>query len=178
MRKKTLVITGVAAAAVVLGGTTMAAASGTLGTDDQPLGGTELQRASDAALAKTGGGTVTKAEAENEGATAYEVDVRLPDGSRVEVNLDSSFQVAGVEGPERGDDDDNAPALNSTDWDRAASAALARVGQGRVSEVERENEGATAYEVEVRLDNGSEVEVRVGADFQVVGQDAPGFDDD
>ncbi len=177
MRKKSLVITGVAAAAVVLGGATVAAASGTLGADDQPLGGTELQRASDAALAKTGGGTVTKAEVENEGAAAYEVDVRLPDGSTVEVNLDSSFQVAGVEGPER-DDDDNAPALNSADWDRAASAALARVGQGRVSEVERENEGGAAYEVEVRLDNGSEVEVRVGADFQVVGQDAPEFDDD
>jgi uncharacterized membrane protein YkoI len=177
MRKKTLVITGVAAAAVVLGGATVAAASGTLSADDQPLGGTELQRASDAALARTGGGTVTKAEAENEGAAAYEVDVRLPDGSRVEVNLDSSFQVAGVEGPER-DDDDNAPALNSADWDRAASAALATVGQGRVSEVERENEGAAAYEVEVRLDNGSEVEVQVGADFQVVGQEAPEFDDD
>ncbi len=132
MRKKTLVITGVAAAAVVLGGATVAAAGGTLSTDDQPLGGT---------------------------------------------GLDRSFQVAGVEGPEH-DDDSNQPALSAADWDRAANAALARVGQGRVSEVERENEGGSAYEVEVRLDNGSEVEVRVGPNFQVLGQDAPEFDDD
>lgn len=178
MRKKTLVITGVAAAAVILGGATVAGAASTLSsTDDQPLGGTELQQASDAALAKTGGGTVTKAETDDDGAAAYEVDVRLPDGRNVEVSLDRSFQVAAVEGPEH-DDDSNLPALSAADRDRAANAALARVGQGTVSEVERENEGATAYEVEVRLANGSEVEVRVGADFQVLGQDAPEFDDD
>jgi hypothetical protein len=47
-----------------------------------------------------------------------------------------------------------------------------------VSEVERENEGGSAYEVEVRLPDGSQVEVQVGADFQVLGQDAPEFDDD
>lgn len=175
MRKKTMLITGAAAAAVVLGGATVAVASSNQATDDQPLGGAELQQARDAALAQTGGGTVLEAEAEG-GGTAYEVEVQRPDGSRVEVHLDNSFRTT-AESPEQ-DDDSNQPALAAEERDRAASAALARVGQGSVSEVERNDEGAAGYEVEVRLDNGSEVEVQVGADFQVLNQAAPEFDDD
>ncbi|MGY2744720.1 PepSY domain-containing protein [Arthrobacter sp. UYCu723] len=126
MRKKTLLITGVAAAAVVLGGATVAVAAAS--TPAGPAG--------------------------------------------------SSIRVQNLIGPERDDDSDNGPALSAADWDKAANAALAKVGQGRVSEVERENEGGSAYEVEVRLDNGSEVEVQVGADFQVLNQSAPEADDD
>jgi uncharacterized membrane protein YkoI len=174
MRKKTMLMTGVAAAAVVLGGATVAVAANSLASDDQPLSGTELQQASDAALAKAGGGTVLKAETDD---GAYEVDVQRPDGTRVEVEVDRSFQVATVDGPDD-DDDSNLPALSSADRDQAANAALARVGQGTVSEVERENEGGAAYEVEVRLPDGSQVEVQVGADFQVLRQDAPEFDHD
>ena len=91
--------------------------------------------------------------------------------------MDRSFQTATVDGPDD-DDDSNLPALSAADRDQAANAALARVGQGTVSEVERENEGGAAYEVEIRLPNGSQVEVEVGADFQVLRQDAPEFDDD
>lgn len=172
MRKKTMVITGVAAAAVVLGGATVAAAGSTLASDDQPLSGTELQQAGDAALAKAGGGTVLHAETDNGG---YEVDVQRPDGTRVEVGVDRTFQVATVEGP---DDDANQPALSAADRDQAANAALAKVGKGTVSEVERDDDGGAAYEVEVRLPDGSQVEVHVGADFQVLRQDAPELDDD
>jgi uncharacterized membrane protein YkoI len=172
MRKKTMLITGAAAAVVVLGGATVAAASGSPTSDDQPLSGTELQQASDAALAKAGGGTVLTAETDD---GAYEVDIQRPDGTRVEVEVDRSFQAT-LDSPD--DDDSNLPALSATDRDQAANAALARVGQGTVSEVERENEGGTAYEVEVRLPDDSQVEVQVGADFQVLGQDAPEFDDD
>ncbi|CAI3805085.1 PepSY domain-containing protein [Pseudarthrobacter sp. MM222] len=173
MRKKTMLLTGAAAAAVILGGATVAVAANSLATDDQALSGTELQQASDAALAKAGGGTVLKAETDD---GAYEVDVQRPDGTKVEVEVDRSFQVATVDGAD--DDDSNLPALSAADRDQAANAALARVGQGTVSEVERENEGGAAYEVEVRLPDGSQVEVEVGADFQVLRQDAPEFDDD
>jgi uncharacterized membrane protein YkoI len=172
MRKKAMLITGVAAAAVVLGGATVAVAANTLAADDQPLSGTELQQASEAALAKTGGGTVLKAETDD---GAYEVDVLSPGGAKVEVEVDRSFQAT-VEAPD--DDDFNQAALSGADRDRAASAALARVGQGAVSEVERENDGGAAYEVEVRLADGSQIEVQVAADFQVLGQDGPEFDDD
>jgi uncharacterized membrane protein YkoI len=173
MGKKTLWIAGAASAAVALGGAAVAAASNTSG-GDQPLSGTALQQASDAAIARTGPGTVVSAETENDANSSYEVDVQLNNGDRVEVNLNGSFEVVGVEGP--GQDDDGAgPALqlSAADRDKAGQAALASVGQGRVGEVERENEGASIYEVEIVHDDGSEVDVELGADFQVLNTGAP-----
>ncbi|BCW73243.1 hypothetical protein [Arthrobacter sp. NicSoilB8] len=75
-------------------------------------------------------------------------------------------------------DDSDEPALTDADRAQAASAALAKVGQGSVTEVERNDESGAAYEVEVRLNDGSEVEVAVGTDFQVLGQSVPERDDD
>jgi Peptidase propeptide and YPEB domain len=76
------------------------------GDNEQPLTGTTLERATAAALAHTGGGTVTETEAGDDGAT-YGVEVLLKDGSQVEVNLDESFQVVGQER-----DDDGAGEQN------------------------------------------------------------------
>ncbi|MGO4807480.1 hypothetical protein AB4089_20445 [Arthrobacter sp. 2MCAF15] len=75
------------------------------------------------------------------------------------------------------DDDSDGPALTDADRAMASSAALAKVGQGTVTEVERDGSGA-AYEVEVRLSDGTHVDVALGADFQVMSQSAPEHDDD
>jgi uncharacterized membrane protein YkoI len=72
------------------------------GDDDKPLTGSNLQKATAAALAHTGGGTVVETEVGDDGA-AYGVEVRLDDGRVVEVNLDASFDVIGQE-----NDDDGA----------------------------------------------------------------------
>ncbi len=98
--------------------------------------------------------------------------------SRNAPGLDSNPIVALPASHGWDDDDIGAPPLSAADQERAASVALSQVGQGRVSEVERENEGGAAYEVEVRLDNGSEIEVMLGPDFQVLHQSAPEYDDD
>jgi uncharacterized membrane protein YkoI len=67
------------------------------GTDqDQPLTGSDRDRAADAALEAVGGGTVTEVEVGDDGA-AYGVEIRLADGSQVEVQLDESFNVTGTE---------------------------------------------------------------------------------
>ena len=67
------------------------------GTDsDQPLTGTDRERAEAAALEFTGGGTVTEVEAGDDGA-AFGVEIRRDDGSQVEVSLDASFAVIGTE---------------------------------------------------------------------------------
>lgn len=58
--------------------------------------------------------------------------------------------------------------------DRARAAALEFTGGGTVTETEAGDDGA-AYGVEVRLDDGRVVEVRLGADFRVLGHEA---DDD
>ena len=135
MREKAVLTTGLAAAAVILGGATVAVAASTGTSGDQPV-------------------------------------------SKIGVNVDRSSQMSTTTGSRQDDDDTNLAPLNTADRDQAANAALARVGQGTVTEVERENDGNVAYEVEVRLDNGSQVEVGLGADYAVLNQAAPEFDDD
>jgi uncharacterized membrane protein YkoI len=65
--------------------------------DPDDLVGEELQRASDAAIAAAGGGTVTDAERSDDPGHAFDVEVRLVDGSEVDVDLDANFGVLSVE---------------------------------------------------------------------------------
>ena len=71
------------------------------GESEAPLTGTDLDRATEAALAHTGGGTVIESEIGDDGA-AYGIEIRRDDGSVVEVNLDASFAVIGSETDEDG----------------------------------------------------------------------------
>ena len=97
------VVALVAVLAVALGAVTLTAvAQG--GDDDQPITGPALEQATAAALAHTGGGTVTDTEVGDDGA-AYSVEVRLDDGSQVEVNLDKDFNVIGQEADDDGAND-------------------------------------------------------------------------
>lgn len=63
---------------------------------DVPLTGQDLDRAVAAALAHTGGGTVTDTEVGDDGA-AYGVEIVRPDGRQVELALDAGFTVVGEE---------------------------------------------------------------------------------
>ena len=78
------------------------------GDDDAPITGSALDRATAAALEHTGGGTVTETEVGDDGA-AYGVEVRLDDGSQVEVNLDENFRVIGQEADDDGPNDQDGP---------------------------------------------------------------------
>ena len=99
---------GVAAAAIAIGGVGMTLANG--GNDsDTPLTGTDLDRATQAALDHTGGGTVLESEVGDDGA-AYGVEIKRDDGSVVEVQLDESFTVTGDSA-----DDDGAGDNGSDD---------------------------------------------------------------
>lgn len=95
------------ALAIIAGGG-IAAASGGGGSDndgdDQPLTGDTYTQAVEAALAHTGGGEVTETEIGDDGA-AYEVEIRLSDGSEVEVELDDGFNVIGSEPDDDADGD-------------------------------------------------------------------------
>lgn len=95
------------AAVVVLGATGTAIAVGGDDDDanDRPITGTALQKATDAALAETGGGRVTETEVDDE-QSKYEVEVTLDDGTQVDVQLDESFNVTGSETDGAGDEDD------------------------------------------------------------------------
>jgi uncharacterized membrane protein YkoI len=73
---------------------------------DVAIEGSDLERASAAALESTGGGTVSGTEVGDE-ESYYEVEVTLDDGSQVDVQLDRGFDVVGSEADEEesGDDD-------------------------------------------------------------------------
>lgn len=94
-RRTTLIAGGALAVAAIAGGTGIAVANGA-GDDDAPLEGSTLDKAVAAALAATGGGDVLETEIGDDG-SAYGVEIRLEDGSQVEVNLDSSFEVINQE---------------------------------------------------------------------------------
>ena len=71
---------------------------------DQPITGSALGVCTAAALEHVGEGTVTETEVGDDGA-AYGVEVRLNDGSQVEVNLDKDCVVIGQEADDDGPND-------------------------------------------------------------------------
>ena len=85
--------------ATAVGGAAVAIATGIASAqpDDgegTPITGEALTKASQAALAFTGGGTVTGSEVGDE-ESYYAVEVTKADGSQVDVQLDQSFAVVG-----------------------------------------------------------------------------------
>jgi uncharacterized membrane protein YkoI len=67
-------------------------------------------------------------------------------------------------------DGDADQELTGTARDRAVAAALAATGGGTVLETEAGDDGA-AYGVEIRLDDGRQVEVNLDSSFKVVNQE-------
>lgn len=109
MRRRTKIAIGTAAAAAIVGfGATGIATAADTGSDDSAdveLTGTDLERASEAALAETGGGEVVDSEVESD-ENGYEVEVNLDDGRQIEIQLDENFAVVGSSENEEGDDGD------------------------------------------------------------------------
>jgi uncharacterized membrane protein YkoI len=209
-KKKSLLIAGGIAGVLVLGGGGVALASGL----DDGVSAQTRDRAQEAALAETGGGTVTEVDTLDDGLVGYEVEVVLPDGREATVLLDGDYAVTSsrVDDDSRGsdatptpaadddrDDDDSlgsdatpTPAagsgrddsvdgsvddatgdddLTGADYDRAAAAALAAAGGGTVTDADRSDDAGVAYEVDVRLDDGTEVDVDLDQAFGVVRTD-------
>ena len=83
-------VAGAAGAAAAAGGSHSGPGEG----PDVAITGDALQKASDAALAETGGGRITGTEVGDE-ESYYEVEVTRDDGSQVDVQLDEHFAVVG-----------------------------------------------------------------------------------
>lgn len=104
MRRRTILVAGgvAATAALTAGGVAVA----TDGGDDGPLSHryteAQKQRAIDAALAATDGGTANSVETDSENGATYEVEVTKPDGDTVDVRLDEHFEVVVIEGDGEG----------------------------------------------------------------------------
>ena len=107
MKKRTkLIITGATVVALSAAGTGVALSSDDDDGTEVPITGVALERASQAALEHTGGGTVTETEVEDE-ESFYEVEVQKLDGSSVDVQLDEQFNVVDSTPDDDGAEDDD-----------------------------------------------------------------------
>ena len=68
--------------------------------------------------------------------------------------------------------------VQGSERDRVANAAVQAAGGGTVVDAEASDDRGEAYEVEVRKDDGTEVDVTLDKDLNVVSQDADDRDDD
>jgi hypothetical protein len=73
-------------------------------------------------------------------------------------------------------DDDEAP-IAGTALEQASAAALEHTGEGRVTETEVGDE-ESYYEVEVTREDGTQVDVQLDKDFNVVSTEDDGNDDE
>jgi len=181
LRSKRIVIPTIAAVAVIgVGGVIWSSASA------DELTGTELDRASSAALDAVGEGKVTDTEQGDEEG-AYEVEVTKDDGTQVDVHLDESYQVLSQDVDDENDDKDRDEnddkdgdeneadeneaddrALTDAERSSAETAALEAVGSGTVTDAEAGDDRGEAYEVEVRKADGTEWTVELDASFRVL----------
>ena len=101
MRKRTLVLGGLAAAAAtaaLVGGGVALANDGDDGPVSHQYTPAQAKQAKAAALEATGGGKVNSVETDDENGATYEVEVTKPDGDTVDVRLDEDFAVVVIEG--------------------------------------------------------------------------------
>lgn len=159
MNRSTVISIAAVASALVATGLNTGAA---YGTTEPPTSDTDLARASEAALAESGQGTVTSFEVDRDG---YDVEVRLSDGTDLDVDLDLDFVVVRTRADDQDGEDRNIDTDN-VDLQQASDAALGEVGEGTVVSVEVDEGGG--YDVEIVLDNRAELDIDLNADFEVV----------
>jgi uncharacterized membrane protein YkoI len=85
----------------------------------------------------------------------------------------AALAVGGVAIAGSDDDDGGERPIRGGALDQASAAALEHTGGGRVTETEVGDEDSL-YEVEVTRANGSQVDVQLDRDFQVVGSEGDG----
>jgi uncharacterized membrane protein YkoI len=144
---------------------------------ETPLTGDNLAKATAAAKAAVPGATVDRAETDADGAK-YEVHMTKSDGSQVTVKLDAAFKVTGTEtggpgggrgghgrGPHQANGITETP-LTGDNLTKATDAAKAAVAGATVKEATTDADGAK-YEVHMTKSDGSEVTVKLDANFKV-----------
>ncbi len=82
----------------------------------------------------------------------------------------------GTAGALSGDDDAQDQPIPASALVQAEQAALAETGGGKVTETEVDDE-ESKYEVEVTLEDGTQVDVQLDDGFRVVGTETDGADD-
>jgi hypothetical protein len=109
-RTRTLVVAAVAAVVLAIGAG--AGIARTVGGSDEHVTGPAAGKAAAAAVKAAGGGKAVEVEYQDgDGAGVYEVEVRRPDGSQLEVHLNGQFQAVGT----AADDDSGSQSETADD---------------------------------------------------------------
>ena len=169
------------AAAVM--GVTLALSLSACGED---ISTSDREKASEAALEATGGGTVVEVERSGDNDNyAFEVEVRFDNGAEVDVELDENFKV--LNNPPKASDfseevsatptppepdatiglDAEDRPLTGEKFNRASAAALKATGGGKVIETSGSDDRDHTYEVDVLFSNGEDVTVELDDQFRV-----------
>lgn len=98
MRKRVIAGIGAAAVAAAVTGGAVAFASNNGNDSEGGVTGAQADRAIQAALKATGGGTANAVERDTEGGGVWEVEVRKPDGAIVDVRLDANYALVVIDG--------------------------------------------------------------------------------
>ena len=156
------------------------------GDSDEKLASSDRAKASAAALKYVGGGAVTDAErGDGDDGYAYGVEVTLPGGTDIDVELDKSFTVtnspatasdlapatpradAPTAGPAPKATADDDRALTGSTLTKASAAALKATDGGKVTETSGSDDADHEYEVDVLLPSGEDVTVELDQAFKV-----------
>jgi uncharacterized membrane protein YkoI len=157
------------------------------GSDDETLSAADRDKATSAALEYVGGGKVTDAErGDGDDAYAYQVEVTLPGGADIDVELDDSFAVtnnppkaselasdapAATPATPGGDPSSSVPSddrpLTGDTLAKASAAALKAAGGGEVTETSTSDDADHAYEVDVLMPDGQDLTVELDTAFTV-----------
>ncbi|MGI8407709.1 MAG: PepSY domain-containing protein [Actinomycetota bacterium] len=92
-------------------------------------------------------------------------------GAGIAAALIAGAVGTGVATAAGGDDDATEVSIKGNALDKASQAALEHTGEGRVTGTE-EGDEESYYEVEVTLDDGSEVDVQLDRNFNVVSSES------
>ena len=168
LRSKRVLVPAVVVVAVLAVGGTVWAASG-----DDEVGGEERDRVA-AAAEKAAGGEAVSVEKSDDAGEAYEVEVRRPDGTEVDITLDEDLAVVGQESDDNDTDDAGDPddpddrVLTADERSSVEKAALDAVGGGTLLEASASDDPGVAFEADVRDTQGVEWDVDLDAAFAVV----------
>ena len=98
MTNRKTVLSIATAAALAAGGVVAASAIGGGDDGDKGATGAGADRAKAAAVALVPGGTANAVERDGENGATWEVEIRRPDGSSVDVRLDANYRKVVIEG--------------------------------------------------------------------------------
>jgi hypothetical protein len=145
------------------------------GRDRQPLSADVAAKVKAAALAKVPGATVLETEAGGPYNTPYHAHIRTSGGTLQVVLVDSSFNATAVQadqgrpgGRGHGGRGAGETALTGDTKSKVEAAVLAKYSGATIVRTETNGDSAAPYESHIKTSAGTELEVLVSKDFQVV----------